>query len=203
MNAVALIDKYYAATPQLREILWTHSRRVADRCLKIAALHPELHLDVAFVEEAALLHDIGILRTDAPEILCTGDAPYICHGYIGAEMMRAEGFPRHARVCERHTGAGISKEEIIVKKIPIPVQDYFPETLEEELVCYADKFYSKSHPDRERTPEQALKSVAKHGAEGAARFRRISRCDAHQPPGHRRDHPQERCGHQAEGQQLG
>ena len=98
MNAVALIDKYYAATPQLREILWTHSRRVADRCLKIAALHPELHLDVAFVEEAALLHDIGILRTDAPEILCTGDAPYICHGYIGAEMMRAEGFPRHARV---------------------------------------------------------------------------------------------------------
>ena len=172
MNAVALIDKYYAATPQLREILWTHSRRVADRCLKIAALHPELHLDVAFVEEAALLHDIGILRTDAPEILCTGDAPYICHGYIGAEMMRAEGFPRHARVCERHTGAGISKEEIIVKKIPIPVQDYFPETLEEELVCYADKFYSKSHPDRERAPEQALKSVAKHGAEGAARFRR-------------------------------
>ena len=87
-------------------------------------------------------------------------------------MMRAEGFPRHARVCERHTGAGISKEEIIVKKIPIPVQDYFPETLEEELVCYADKFYSKSHPDRERTPEQALKSVAKHGAEGAERFRR-------------------------------
>ena len=140
MNAVALIDKYYAATPQLREILWTHSRRVADRCLKIAALHPELHLDVAFVEEAALLHDIGILRTDAPEVLCMGDAPYICHGYIGAEMMRAEGFPRHARVCERHTGAGISKEEIIVKKIPIPVQDYFPETLEEELVCYADKF---------------------------------------------------------------
>lgn len=172
MNAVALIDKYYAATPQLREILWTHSRRVADRCLKIAALHPELHLDVAFVEEAALLHDIGILRTDAPEILCTGDAPYICHGYIGAEMMRAEGFPQHARVCERHTGAGISKEEIIVKKIPIPVQDYFPETLEEELVCYADKFYSKSHPDRERTPEQALKSVAKHGGEGAERFRR-------------------------------
>ena len=171
MNAVALIDKYYAATPQLREILWTHSRRVADRCLKIAALHPELHLDVAFVEEAALLHDIGILRTDAPEILCTGDAPYICHGYIGAEMMRAEGFPRHARVCERHTGAGISKEEIIVKKIPIPVQDYFPETLEEELVCYADKFYSKSRPDVERTIEQTAKSLEKFGDEGVNIFR--------------------------------
>ena len=45
------------------------------RCLKIAALHPELDLDKAFLEEAALLHDIGILHTHAPGILCTGDAP--------------------------------------------------------------------------------------------------------------------------------
>ena len=69
-----------------------HSRQVADRCLKIAALHPELDLDKAFLEEAALLHDIGILHTHAPGILCMGDAPYICHGYLGAEMLRAEGF---------------------------------------------------------------------------------------------------------------
>ena len=171
MNAIALIDKYYAATPQLRDILWRHSRKVADRCLKIAALHPELNIDTAFVEEAALVHDIGILQTDAPEILCFGDAPYICHGYVGAEMMRKEGFPLHARVCERHTGAGISKAEIIAKGLDIPVQDYLPETIEEQLVCYADKFYSKSHLDRERTPEQALKSVSKHGADGALRFR--------------------------------
>ena len=107
MDAIALIDKYYADNPRLRELLWIHSRQVADRCLKIAALHPELDLDKAFLEEAALLHDIGILHTHAPGILCTGDAPYICHGYLGAEMLRAEGFPLHARVCERHTGAHI------------------------------------------------------------------------------------------------
>ena len=92
MDAIALIDKYYADNPRLRELLWIHSRQVADRCLKIAALHPELDLDKAFLEEAALLHDIGILHTHAPGILCTGDAPYICHGYLGAEMLRAEGF---------------------------------------------------------------------------------------------------------------
>ena len=101
MDAIALIDKYYADSPRLRELLWIHSRQVADRCLKIAALHPELDLDKAFLEEAALLHDIGILHTHAPGILCMGDAPYICHGYLGAEMLRAEGFPLHARVCER------------------------------------------------------------------------------------------------------
>ena len=66
MDAIALIDKYYADNPRLRELLWIHSRQVADRCLKIAALHPELDLDKAFLEEAALLHDIGILHTHAP-----------------------------------------------------------------------------------------------------------------------------------------
>lgn len=172
MDAIALINKYYADNPGLKELLWQHSRKVADRCLKIAALHPELELDVSFLEEAALLHDIGILRTNAPGILCRGDAPYICHGYIGAEMMRAEGLPRHARVCERHTGAGLSRQEVEAQGWPIPIQDYIPETREEQLVCYADKFYSKSHPEREKTAEQALRSVAKYGEEGARRFQR-------------------------------
>lgn len=120
MDAIALIDKYYADNPRLRELLWIHSRQVADRCLKIAALHPELDLDKAFLEEAALLHDIGILHTHAPGILCTGDAPYICHGYLGAEMLRAEGFPLHARVCERHTGAGLSREEVVAQGLQYP-----------------------------------------------------------------------------------
>ncbi len=172
MNAMALIDKYYADKRRLRELLLIHSRQVADRCLKIATLHPELDLDRQFLEEAALLHDIGILHTHAPGILCTGDMPYVCHGYIGAEMLRAEGFPNHARVCERHVGTGLSREDIVAQGLSIPVRDYLPETLEEQLVCYADKFYSKSRPDRERTLPQALESVGKYGENGMRRFRR-------------------------------
>lgn len=171
MNAIELIDKYYARTPELRAILYQHSRLVADRCLLIAARKPELNIDVKFVEEAALLHDIGILRTNAPDILCFGSAPYICHGYIGAEMLRTEGLPRHARVCERHTGTGLSQQQILENGWPIPPQDYFPETIEEQLVCYADKFYSKSHLGREKTPAKVLKSLAKYGEAGVERFR--------------------------------
>lgn len=171
MNVITLIDKYYADAPELRDILLKHSRKVAERSLKIAAAHPEMNLDVSFLEEAAMLHDIGIIRTDAPGILCFGKAPYICHGYLGAEMLRAEGYPRHARVCERHTGTGLSHREIVENNLPVPVQDYFPETLEEQVICYADKFYSKSHPDREKTPEQALKSVSRFGEDCACRFR--------------------------------
>lgn len=171
MDAIALIDKYYAGEPELESLLLKHSRKVAERSLKIASSHPELNLDVKFLEEAALLHDIGIIRTDAPGILCKGKAPYICHGYLGGEMLRQEGYPRHARVCERHTGTGLSEKDVKERTIPIPVQDYFPETLEEQVICYADKFYSKSHLDVEKTPEQALKSISRYGEEGANRFR--------------------------------
>lgn len=175
MDYQKIIDKYYPEGTRLREILITHSRQVADRALKIACAHPEMDIDTAFVEEAAMLHDIGILRTDAPRIDCHGTEPYILHGRIGAEMLRAEGYPRHARVCERHTGAGITQREIEERNLPLPGQDFLPETTEEKLVCYADKFYSKSHLDRERTIPQAEKSIAKHGEDSLERFREMIR----------------------------
>ena len=118
-----------------------------------------------------MLHDIGIIRCDAPGIQCFGSEPYICHGRLGAEMLRKEGFPRHARVCERHTGAGITREQIINQHLPLPEQDFLPETMEEKVICYADKFFSKTHLDKEKTVEQAEQSLAKFGEEGVLRFR--------------------------------
>lgn len=119
-----------------------------------------------------MLHDIGIIRCDAPDICCFGDEPYIRHGILGAAMLRAEGFPRHARVCERHTGAGLSLDDICGRNLPLPHSDFLPETLEEQVICYADKFYSKSHLEREKTIEQAEKSISKYGEAGLMRFRR-------------------------------
>ena len=40
------------------------------------------------VENAAMLHDIGIVRCDAAGIDCFGKEPYLCHGRIGAGMLR-------------------------------------------------------------------------------------------------------------------
>ena len=141
------------------------------RAVRICDAHPELHMDRNFIMEAAMLHDIGICRCDAAGIQCLGTEPYICHGRIGAEMLRQEGFPRHARVCERHTGAGLSKEDIISQNLPLPHEDFLPETLEEQVICYADKFYSKTHPEREKSVEQAERSLAKFGDEGLNRFK--------------------------------
>ena len=170
-----IIDKYCKDNKELRDILVSHSRAVAEKALAIADAHPELGLDRQFILEAAMIHDIGIVMTDAPGIKCFGTEPYIRHGICGAEIMRAEGYPRHARVCERHTGAGLSKAEIEAQDLPLPRVDLLPETLEEKVICYADKFFSKTRLDREKTIEQAERSVAKHGDEGLKRFKEMER----------------------------
>ena len=175
MNYQAIIDKYYSEDNELRHILLTHSQSVARKALQIVSSHPELHLDAQFVEEAAMLHDIGIFMTDAPGIQCFGSQPYICHGRLGEELLRREGYERHARVCERHTGAGITCEEIIKQGLPLPHQNFLPETLEEKVICYADKFFSKTHLDREKTIEKAEKSLVKFGEDGVKRFQEWER----------------------------
>ncbi len=165
-----LIEKYYSGNEELKHILIVHSKSVADKSLAIAVAHPELNLDRDFLLEAAMLHDIGIVRTDAPGIKCYGSEPYICHGVIGAEMLRAEGLPRHARVCERHTGAGLSLEDIISQNLPLPHIDLLPETLEEQVICYSDKFFSKTKLDVEKSVEQVERSIGKFGQQGLKRF---------------------------------
>lgn len=169
MDYLQIIDKYYSDN-ELKHILLTHSRQVANKAIQIVDSHPELNADRQFVEEAAMLHDIGIIRCNAPGIQCFGTEPYICHGTIGAEMLRAEGFPLHARVCERHTGAGLSLDEIIAQNLPIPHRDLTPGSIEEQIICYADKFFSKTRLTQEKTLEQAIHSLSKFGKEGVERF---------------------------------
>lgn len=76
-----------------------------------------------------------------------------------------------ARICERHTGTGLTRQTIIERGLPDPQQDLLPETIEEQIICYADKFYSKSHLERERTIAQTLQSLEKFGDEGVEKFR--------------------------------
>lgn len=170
MVPIDLIDKYYPEANELKHILLTHSRSVADKALWIAERHPELQLDKEFLLEAAMLHDIGIFLTDAAGIHCFGDKPYICHGYLGAELVRSEGYPRHALVCERHTGAGLSLEEIMKQGLPVPHREMLPVSLEEQVICFADKFFSKTRLEQEKSVEKARRSIERYGEAGLLRF---------------------------------
>lgn len=174
MDVQAVFNKYYQPGTPLYNSVWSHSRLVADKALQLAQAHSELEIDLDFVYEAAMIHDIGVFLTNAPSIYCTGDQPYICHGVLGAELMRADGYPRHALVCERHTGTGLTVADIIAQNLPLPHRDMCPVSLEEKLVCFADKFYSKSNPDREKPIDKVRKSVARYGEDSLRRFEEMA-----------------------------
>ncbi len=177
MDYIKLIDKYYGAYPELRNVLVTHSRQVADRALAIVDAHPEWTaqglVDRQFIEEAAMLHDIGIIFCNAPKIYCNGPHKYIEHGYLGAELLRAENLPKHALVAERHTGTGITVEQVEREELPIPERDYCPQSLEEKIICYADKFYSKSHLGEEVSIDKIKYNIWKYGHDAIVRWNEL------------------------------
>ncbi len=195
MNAIEILHHYIDPNEALFQVVYVHSRAVADFALRLADAHPEWNVNRELLEQAALLHDIGVLKVDAPSIYCYGTEAYIRHGLLGAEMLRAlktdNGMEAQAdgnatrkaeagkedwlleacaRVCERHTGTGLTIKAISEGVLPLPMQDYSPQSLEEELICFADKFFSKTHPDQERPKEIARAKLEKFGAESLERF---------------------------------
>ena len=159
INPLDIIRKYYTLDSLAGQSLLIHSQLVRDKAQSLAIRHPEMDLDIPFIQEAAMLHDIGIFLTKAPDIGCFGEHPYICHGYLGADLLREEGLPRHALVCERHTGAGISLEMIKKNHLPLPQRDMLP-----------DKFYSKTNLTREKKLGKIRAEMAFYGEETVARF---------------------------------
>lgn len=163
MDPHTIINRYYPQSP-LRDILLIHSDLVAKKALEVAEmLNSEVDCD--FLYEISILHDIGIFRTDAPDIHCYGSEPYIRHGIIGADILSEEGYPRHAAAVARHIGVGLSKQEIVDKKLPLPPVDLVPTSLEEEILVYADLFYSKApeRVDRELPLEEVRAKQARFG----------------------------------------
>ena len=170
IDTLAIIHRYYPEGSDIERVLRQHAEDVTGLALELVDAHPEMGLDREFVAEAAMLHDIGIYQTSAPEIFCTGEAPYILHGYLGAELLRSLGLPRHAWVAERHTGSGLTPEEIAARAIPLPPGIYTPQGPEEELICYADKFYSKTKLGQRKALERVRSGFSKHGEAALARF---------------------------------
>ncbi|MCE1199035.1 MAG: HD domain-containing protein [Marinilabiliales bacterium] len=172
MDPLLLISNYYKPGSKSHNILYGHSRAVADKALHIAEKLPQLNPNLIFIEESALLHDIGIYLTNAPGIYCYGGFPYLAHGYLGCDLLTKLGYPDHGLVCERHTGVGISKEEIIRNKLPLPERDLIPESVEEQIIAFADKFFSKSSENvsKEKTLKEVRNSMSKFGKTNLDRF---------------------------------
>lgn len=112
------------------------SERVVSHCKAVSALAVKfakiceskgILVDTNLVEVGGLLHDIGRSKTHD-----------VTHAVIGVEIAKSLNFPESViSIIEHHIGGGIGAQE--AKNLGLPVKDYFPVTLEEKLVAYADK----------------------------------------------------------------
>jgi len=112
-----------------------------------AAAHGNMVNEEAAVA-AALLHDIGRSQVQT-----------VSHGYVGAEILQKEGVDSVVvEIVRKHVGAGISSEEAVA--LNFPPGDYVPRTLEEKIVCFADKMLDG---DKARPFEEEVKRFVKKG----------------------------------------
>jgi uncharacterized protein len=172
VDPFALLEKHFGANRAGLDIVFRHSRVVANKALAIARGARVQDCELDFIEQAALLHDIGVSGIHAPKLHCFGKAPYICHGIIGRKILEAEGLPRHALVCERHIGVGLSARDIQVQKLPLPDREMSPVDRAERIVALADLFFSKKggELDREKSVAQVRDDLLKFGPEKVAIF---------------------------------
>lgn len=152
----------YAPTREAFDLVHDHCRIVGKLAEQVIARN-NLVVDVDLVRAGSLLHDIGVYRLNGSH--------YIRHGVLGYELLRELGFPEAlCRFCSRHTGVGLSLQDVVQQALPIPAGDYFAETVEEELVMYADKFHSKSSPPEFVTAAAYQDAVLRFGADKSMRF---------------------------------
>ena len=147
------------------EIVWAIAEQLIERS--------GLVLDRDLVRAGCLLHDIGVYRLyDSSGRL--DHARYVSHGVLGHEILVQEGLPEAlCRFCSHHTGVGLTREDIRDQGLPVPEADYLAESVEEELVMYADKFHSKRNPPVFFSADSYAASVARFGEDKVTRFKEL------------------------------
>ena len=171
-NATHILRKYYDETGDTYRILVAHGDAISKKATAILLRNPELTADADLIEEAAYLHDIGVMETNAPSIGCLGRRDYLEHGIVGGRILEKEGLERHARIAERHIGVGLTAHDIRAGNLPLPIKDMVPVTIEEEIVCFADLFFSKKPGKlhKEKKKEKIRSRLSEFGERQALTF---------------------------------
>jgi uncharacterized protein len=174
MNPKDILAEYYDRRSKTFEILISHGEQVARKATKAAKPIAHLKPDLDFIVKASMLHDIGILETNSPGLACSGSHPYICHGILGRELLEKVELPEYGLICERHVGVGITADDIRQFNLPLPARDMLPISIEEQLICYADKFFSKNGHNGKKAEEksvgQILSGLERYGSDKVKRF---------------------------------
>ena len=104
-----------------------HSLKVAEIALEIANRINKVEVNKNLIEIGALLHDIGRSKTHSFK-----------HALIGGKILKQRGLPESlVKICERHILGGLDKEDAL--EVGLPERDFLPQSLEEKIICLADK----------------------------------------------------------------
>ncbi|MDL4775325.1 MULTISPECIES: HD domain-containing protein [Thermomonosporaceae] len=169
LEEIRALHREHAPTREALDLVYTHCEIVCGIAEQLLA-RTGLDLDPDLLRAGSLLHDIGVYRLYGADGRL--DRPdYVRHGVLGHELLRDEGFPEAlCRFCSRHTGMGISRDDVRRQNLPLPVADYVAESGEERLVMYADKFHSKTEPPTFVTAASYAARVRRFGDDKVAAF---------------------------------
>lgn len=130
---------------------------------------PPHYIDANLPTLGALLHDIGAYEllihdgSDGEPLKFDGPR-YIQHGLIGYDILLNEGYDESiAQYARNHTGVGITEQVIEEQHLPLPLGNYAPMNLEQEVVMVADKYHSKSVPPKFLTAAAYARKAARFG----------------------------------------
>ena len=170
---ILALHERHAPSPEALDLVYTHCEivcRIAEQLLPATTGNSATSINAGLVRAGCLLHDVGVYRLydDAGHLDNRG---YIRHGVLGHELLRAAGLPEEiCRFASHHTGVGLTRDDVIRQRLPLPPADYLADTREEALVMYADKFHSKTTPPTFWTPASYAASIRRYGADKAAAF---------------------------------
>ncbi len=167
---IIALHKKYAPSDIVYDLVFTHCRIVCDIAMQLIDSN-DLKVDRELVQAGALLHDIGVYPLFEAEGSLRKGVHYITHGTEGERILKQESVPDAIwRFAAHHTGVGLTKEDVINQKLPLPMADYLAETDEELLIMYADKFHSKTTPPYFNSYEWYKKDIARFGSDKVAKF---------------------------------
>jgi uncharacterized domain HDIG len=143
IKKILQLHEKYAPNREILETILVHSQinwEIAQQLIE----HNNLDVDKDLVHIGCLVHDIGCYKLVDRNGIRQKGKQGLTHGILGAEILADEGYSQEIqRFASHHTGMGLTKEEIAERKLPLPHRDFVPQTDEEKLVSYVDKFHSK------------------------------------------------------------
>lgn len=173
VQEIEALHRKYAPNEEVFELVWMHCQIVGDIAMQLAQ-NSSVTVDTKLMLAGCLVHDIGVYELYDEGGFGKGQN-YITHGIRGEEILKNEGFSELIwRFASHHTGVGLTKKEIVERNLPLPHQDFLAETLEEELVMYADKFHSKTEPPYFNSYDYYAEYITRFGKENTQNFARLA-----------------------------